>query len=344
VATVAIISFRLGAQDGVSVVAELWRRQLEALGFATRMVAGAGHADRILPGLAHDTSFPATRAELGDALAGADLVVVENVLTIPLNIPVSLAVAEALRGRPAILHHHDPPWQRARYAHITSLPIDDPSWRHVTISRMTERQLRRRGFAATTIPNAFDTEAPPGDRDGVRARLGVHPGERLVLHPVRAIARKDVPAALRLARSVGATYWLAGPTEEDYAATLEPLLARPGVRVLRDRFTSIPDAYAAADAVLYPSLWEGFGLPPLEAAVHRRPVAVGHYPVADELRAMGFRWLPPDDPAPLAAALDDPPSLKADLDANHELVRARFSLAALRDALRDLLAGAGWLP
>jgi glycosyltransferase involved in cell wall biosynthesis len=115
------------------------------------------------------------------------------------------------------------------------------------------------------------------------------------------------------------------------------------VRVLRDEYTSIPDAFAAADVVLYPSLWEGFGLPPLEAAVHRRPIAVGRYPVADELRALGFRWLPPDDPAPLAAALDDPAGITSDLDVNHELVRAHYSLAALQDALRDLLARAGWL-
>jgi glycosyltransferase involved in cell wall biosynthesis len=341
---VAIISFRLGARDGVSVVAQLWQQALAALGFATRTVAGAGQADRIVPGLAFDATVAAPARELTEALAGADLVVAENLLTIPLNIPVSLAAASVLRGRPAILHHHDPPWQRARYAHVTALPLDDPAWRHVTINAMTERQLRRRGFIATTIPNAVDTDAPPGDRDGMRARLGVEPGERLALHPVRAIARKDVPAALRLATAVGATYWLAGAVEEGYAATLEQILARSAVRVVRDEYTSIPDAFAAADVVLYPSLWEGFGLPPLEAAVHRRPVAVGRYPVADELRALGFRWLPPDDPTPLAAVLDDPAGAKADLDVNHELVRTHFSLAALRDTLRDLLDRAGWLP
>jgi glycosyltransferase involved in cell wall biosynthesis len=343
-ATAAIASFRLGGQDGVSIVASSWQRQLTELGFTVRTVAGSGAADRVLPGLALDAAAPVGSAELTDALRGVDLVVAENILTIPLNVPVSLAVAEVLRGRPVIVHHHDPPWQRARFAHVTALPLDDPAWRHVTINQMTERQFRRRGIAATTIPNAFDTEAPPGDREAMRDRLGVGPGERLALHPVRAIARKDVPAALRLATAVGAAYWLAGPAEEDYASTVERLLADARVRVLRDGFTSIPDAYAAADAVLFPSLWEGFGLPPLEAAVHRRLVAVGRYPVAEELRSLGFRWLPTADPAPLAAALDDPASVKADLDVNHELVRAHFSLPALRDALRALLTDAGWLP
>jgi glycosyltransferase involved in cell wall biosynthesis len=344
VATAAIVSFRLGGQDGVSIVAVSWQHTLTELGFSVRTVAGDGDADRILPGLALDAAVPVDRAELTDALHGTDLVVAENILTIPLNVPVSLALADVLRGRPVIVHHHDPPWQRVRFAHVTSLPLDDPAWRHVTVNQLTARQFRRRGITATTIPNAFDTDAPPGDREAMRERLGVGPDERLALHPVRAIARKDVPTALRLATAVGATYWLAGPAEEGYAPTLDRLLAGARKRVLRTGFTSIPDAYAAADAVLFPSLWEGFGMPPLEAAVHRRPVAVGRYPVAEELRALGFRWLPTDDPAPLAAALADPASVKADLDLNHELVRAHFSLATLRDALRALLADAGWLP
>ena len=53
-----------------------------------------------------------------------------------------------LRGRPAILHHHDLPWQRARFAHIIELPPDDPAWRHVTINDLTRPQLaepRHRG-------------------------------------------------------------------------------------------------------------------------------------------------------------------------------------------------------
>jgi glycosyltransferase involved in cell wall biosynthesis len=344
VATVAIVSFRLGALDGVSVVAEVWRRELSALGFAARTVAGAGTADQIVPGLAIDAAAPPAPGEVAGALADADLVVVENLLTIPLNLPASLVVAGVLRGRPAILHHHDPPWQRARFASVTALPVDDPAWRHVAINRMTERQLRQRGYRATTIPNALDTDAPAGDGTALRDQLGVAAEERLLLHPVRAIARKNIPGALRLADAVGATYWLPGPAEEGYAPTLTRVLAGARGRVIRTPFESTADAYAAADAVLYPSSWEGFGLPPLEAAVHRRPVVVGRYPVAEDQRALGFRWLEPDRPTALAAALDDPASVKADLDVNHELVRAHFSLAALRRALRDLLTDAGWMP
>ena len=43
--------------------------------------------------------------------------------------------------------------------------------------------------------------------------------------------------------------------------------------------------------MLFPSRWEGFGNPPVEAAVHHRPAVVGRYPVAEELCRRGL-YLP----------------------------------------------------
>lgn len=340
--TCAIVSFRLGGTDGVSIVADAWARSLEQLGVGVTTVAGEGPVDRRVPGLAIGAPEAPSTGEVAEALRGVDLVVVENLCSIPLNLPAARVVAEVLRGRPAVLHHHDPPWQRDRFAHVTELPPDDPAWRHVCINELTRHQFADRGLEATTIYNGFDTEPEPGDREGTRAALEVGPDEVLLVHPVRAIERKNVPGALALCEAVGATYWLPGGAEDGYGPTLDGLLAGAGCRVVHRRWSERADLYAAADAVLFPSTWEGFGNPPVEAAIHRRQAVVGDYPVAAELRALGFEWLAADSPAALAAWLAAPDP--AVLDRNRAVVEAHLSLAAQTEALRRLLDRAGWLP
>ncbi len=314
---------------------------LRTMGWTVVTVAGDGPVDQRLPGLATDAPAPPSAGEVDAALAGADLVVVENLCTIPLNLPAARVVADRLRGRPAILHHHHPPWQRAAWQHVTELPPVDPAWRHVTIDRLTEIQMRERGIAATTVYNAFDVDEAPGDRHATRAALDVGSQERLVIHPVRAIERKAVPAALRLTEAVHGTYWLVGPAEDGYEDELQRHLAGARCRVIhRPSPGSMADAYAASDAVAFPSTWEGFGNPPIEAAIHRRPVAVGPYPVADELRALGFGWFDPDRPAALDRALEHPD--EGLHDHNAAIARAHFGLDRLAADLQALLDGAGW--
>jgi len=339
----AIVSFRLGGTDGVAIVAESWRRALQGLGFDVTTVAGEGPVDVLVPGLAMEATDPPPDGAIRAALAGFDLVVVENLCTIPLNLRAARQVAAALAGRPAILHHHDPPWQRDEWAHVTELPPTDPAWRHVAINELTRRELAVRGIEATTIYNGFDVDEPPGDRTMTRVALGVGPTQRLLVHPVRAIPRKDVPAAIRLAERLEATYWLLGPPELGYAYDLAVALDRARCPVIHQPSPgTMADAYAAADAVAFPSTWEGFGNPPIEAAIHHRPVAVGPYPVGDELRALGFRWFPTEDPTPLDGFLHHPDATL--LEENHELARRHFSQARVEADLRALLDGAGWWP
>ena len=339
----AVISFRLGRHDGVSVVAATWIDALRDLGWSVHTVAGDGPVDHLVPGLELGATAAPDEQALAAALDGADLVVVENLCTIPLNLPAARMVAERRRGRPTVLHHHDPPWQRPAHAHVSELPPTDPAWRHVTINHLTRAQMALRGIDATTIYNGFDADAPPGDRVGTRAELEVSERERLVLHPVRAIARKDVPAAIRLAEALDATYWLLGPAEDGYDQELAEALHASRCRVIhRPSPGSMADAYAASDVVAFPSTWEGFGNPPIEAAIHHRPVAVGPYPVADELRALGFRWCTPDEPDEIDRLLRHPdPALHLH---NHALVRSHFGLDRLRDDIAALVRGAGWSP
>lgn len=358
----AFVSFRLSGTDGVSVVAASWMDVVRDLGFDVVTVAGEGPVDRRVPRLAigafadgqaavegpravDEPTIDELAAEVEAALDDADVVVVENLGTIPMNLPASRAVNRVLRGRAALYHHHDPAWQRSRYADVGELPADDAAWRHVTINDLTRRELAERGIRATTIRNGFDVTVALGNRARARAELGFDDGERVLVHPVRAIARKDVAAALALADAIDATYWITGPAEEGYAPELERLLAEARGRgtVVRHEPAADPASlYAAADAVAFPSIWEGFGNPPVEAAIHRRPAAVSHYPVAQELRALGFEWFDPGRPEALSAWLADPdPTL---LEHNAEVARRHLSLEVMAERIRGLFGEAGWWP
>ncbi len=343
---VVVVSFRLGGADGVSAEAAKWKAAFERLGCSVFTVAGEGSADYLDPGLAPGGYLngaspppPDTRS-LRDVLAQADLVVVENLCSLPLNPAASCAVASILAGRPAILRHHDLPWQRPGLA-AAPPPPDDPAWCHVTVNDRSRRELALRGIKAVTVRNAFDPHPPAGDRQAARRALGVADQEVLVVQPTRAIARKGVPQAVRLAEHLGAFYWLVGPAEEGYGPTVTSLLRRSKVRshwgplgALVTRAQGIEHAYAAADLVAFPSTWEGFGNPPVEASLQLRPVAIGPYPVAAELRALGFQWLDAARPREVARWLSEPD--RPALAHNAEVARRHLNLDELPGRLAEL--------
>ena len=161
-----------------------------------------------------------------------------------------------------------------------------------------------------------------------------------MLQPTRAIARKGIDVGLALTAALGGTYWLTGPAEDGFQAELDTLLTGGGVPYRRRLPFGVrmPAAYAACDVVAMPSSWEGFGLPLIEAALHRRPVAVGTFPVAEELARFGFRWFDAHDPEPLRAHLADPDPALA--DHNEAVAHAHFGIDALARRLELLLSGA----
>lgn len=345
------LSFRLGGADGVSVEAQKWGAALRHLGYELRTVAGSGPVDVVVDGLdagAWLTGREAGRLDRGalhGALADADVVVVENLCSLPLNPGARDAVAEALRGRPAIMRHHDLPWQRARFK-AKPPPPDDPAWVHVTINERSALDLADRGIRACVVRNCFDLDQPVGDREAARAALSVEPGRRLLLQPTRAIPRKRIDLGLRLAHHLDAVYWLLGPAEEGFGPELDRLLEGASVPVHRGPvspmkgWAGVEHAYAACDAVAFPSDWEGFGNPPVEASIFGRPAAVGAYPVGAELRALGFRWFDVGAASALGSFLDDPdPSLLAH---NQETVARHLDIRQLPDRIAALMSGAGW--
>lgn len=341
-ARIVVVSFRLGRTDGVSIEAAKWVWALRGLGHQVTTVAGEGPADVLVPGLELLATSPPDRFELARAIGNADLAIVENLCSLPLNPVASDAVASILRGRPAVMHHHDLPWQRPQLAHLPG-PPDDPAWRHVTINELSLRQLAERGIVATEVPNHFDLDPVVGRRDAMRAAIGVRPRSTLVVHPVRAIPRKNVAGALRLAEELGAVYWLVGGAEDGFGPDLDRLLtyARTGVRQGVPEGFTISDVYAAADVVVLSSTWEGFGNPAIESIAYRRPLARNRYPVMEEIESNGLRFFDLAAVAALEKFVERPDAEL--LDENLAIARRTYSLSLLPGRLAAVLDDV-WTP
>jgi len=162
-----------------------------------------------------------------------DLLVPENALTIPLNIPLGIALAELISetGMATIAHHHDFFWERqhfminAAWEYLNmAFPPHLPPIKHVVINSSADNQLGlRTGISATMIPNVMDFENPPPSGDSascgldsaragageddyasdVRTALGVAQDEILVLQPTRVVKRKGIEHAIELVRRLG---------------------------------------------------------------------------------------------------------------------------------------------
>jgi glycosyltransferase involved in cell wall biosynthesis len=356
---VTFVSFRFGGTDGVSVEADKWARGFEVLGYTTRRVAGAitgalGPGDVVVPGLALDGDT--SEGDLGalvSALDGSDLVVVENICSLPVNAHASRVVVHALErvGGRIVFHHHDLPWQRRAFSHFgDEFPPRLPGAVHVTINQRSRRELGARGFErVAVVVNRFDFDAPPGNRAAMREHFGFADDELVVLQPTRAIERKNVPGALRFTTSLARVYpdqpvryWLSGPPEDGYGPTLDKLLAQASTPVTVGRAPTSADAYAASDVVVLPSTWEGFGNPTIESIAARRPLAVFAYPVLAEIAATGLRFFSVNDPGVLSRFLRDTPEVRERFyEVNLHRARLTYSLADLPADLERLLHDTG---
>lgn len=332
-ARIALVSYRLGGVDGVSIEATKWANALATLGHEVVQVAGEGTCDRLVPGLSYTSGEEPDEPGLRSALADVDLVIVENVASLALKESVREVIYRVLERRPALFRHHDANFERTTLGHLAP-PRPGPHWRHVAISQRLARGLQVRGLDTRVIYNHFDLDPPLGRRDELRGVLKVD--GPLVVLPSRALWRKNIPAALSLAAQLDATFWLLGASEDGYEETLAAELARhdgPVRRGLPEGFT-IDDAYAASDLVAFTSTLEGLGNPCLEGPTHGRAVAVTHYPVLDELRALGCSFVDSGDVDGARRALDDPSPY---VDAGRRVVATHLNLADLPGRLNELL-------
>jgi glycosyltransferase involved in cell wall biosynthesis len=354
------LSFRLGGDDGVSVEARKWAWALRELGFETRRVAGAIEGtpesdDVVLPELAIDARAPVDAGDLRAALQGADLVVVDNICSLPLNIEAARAVAREVadhRGR-ACFRHHDLPWQRRHLKHFEDeFPPRRDAALHVTINLRSRRELHARGYLdVATVHNYFDLDPPHGDRAATRAAFGFRNDDFLLLQPARAIERKNVPGALRFAQQLHGLLpelelrlWVSGPAEDGYAPVLDRIVERAQIPVAVGRAPTAQDAYAACDLVVFPSTWEGFGNPVVESAAYRRACVAYPYPVLAEIVAAGVRVFSTQQPEGIAKFLADTEKARHRyFEANVNRARVSYAIADLPAAIDEVFSAHGWM-
>lgn len=241
-----------------------------------------------------------------------DLLIAENVLTIPMHIPLGLALTETIAETliPTIAHNHDFYWERVRFSVNAvndylrmAFPPNLPNIKHVVINSEAQEQLAlRTGTSSTIIPNVLDFENPPVlDREGARIfreSIGLKPDDRMILQPTRIVQRKGIEYAIELVKELkdplnklvvsheagdeGFEYfeWL-----KEYAREHEVNLKLITTKIAdpwnengnSNGYYSLWDVYPFADFITYPSLYEGFGNAFLEAIYFKKPLLINRY-------------------------------------------------------------------
>lgn len=169
----------------------------------------------------------------------------------------------------------------------------------IVMSNFTAERIRDRfGREATVIPLAPRTDVVPPDEVAVReVRASYGLPERFVLHVGNIEPRKDVASLAAACRQAGVPLVLAG--------------ARVGSAAVPADATAIgyvptgqlAGLYGAATLVCYPSRYEGFGLPPVEAMACGAPVVATRIPALVEVLGNGAALVPPGDVVALARVL-----------------------------------------
>jgi len=210
----------------------------------------------------------------------------------------------AFRLRPA-----EVPWQQRAYFGTVLGPALRQAAAVVVPTETTRRDLLAAyplpglGERVTVIPYGFRAPSAAGSLPD-----GIHPGFILAVGTIEP--RKNYPrllAAYRLLRSRGSVPQLviAGRPGWAYGDTLDRINSEPGVRYLGhvDEPT-LAALYENASVLALPSLYEGFGLPLLEAMARGVPAVIGKTGALPELAGGTAVEVDPEDVEAIAGALE----------------------------------------
>lgn len=351
-----IISTRIAGTDGVTLEIKKWAEVLERNGISCSYFAGKLDRPADKSHLVPEAYFD--HPEIKDISAGVfgvrtrkpeisekiqkikdrlkaalydfkkkfslDLIIPENALAIPMNIPLGLALTEfiAETGIPTIAHHHDFAWERDRFLINAcrdylnmAFPPPLPSIVHVVINSLASEQLSlRRGISNTVIPNVLNFAVKPPEPDAycreLRKKVGFEERGLFILQPTRVVPRKCIERSIELIQQLHLTRprlvisHASGDEGDDYYQRVMEYAKRMGVEIVfidhliaPDRcsdtggqnFFTIADIYNCADLVTYPSGYEGFGNAFLEAVYYKKPIVVNRYSIyVADIEPKGF--------------------------------------------------------
>ena len=252
------------------------------------------------------------------------LLIVQNALTIPMHVPLGLALTETIAETqiPTICHHHDFFWERVRFSVNAvndylrmAFPPHLPNIQHAVINSEAREQLAlRTGITSVIVPNVLDFEVPPRiDEAGTqrfRDAIDLRPDDIMILQPTRIVRRKGIEYAIELVKALGDPRCKliisheAGDEGFDYAEWLKEYACEHQVdlRLVTTHIDdpwqsgsnpagalSLWDVYSHADFITYPSLYEGFGNAFLEAIYFRKPLLVNRYAnFVRDIEPLGF--------------------------------------------------------
>jgi hypothetical protein len=351
------VSTRFAGTDGVSLETQKWVEVLRAKGCDIYYLAGELDTE---PEISHlvpkayfqhaeilDVQRPlfsekrrsrsitqkihSLKEELRDAIQHFyekfhfDILVVQNALAIPVNIPLGLALTEFIieSGIPTIAHHHDFFWERQRFHSFAAMdylkaafPPDQPNIQHVVINSLAGQELARRiGASWTLVPNIMDFKILPQEIDDynqdLRAEIGLDEKSHIILQPTRLVSRKGIETSIELvsrlqlpkcalvipheAGDEGFTY---RQRVEDYAKFMGVDLRLIDNRIAKERGVgtdgrkryTLWDVYPHADLISYPSIYEGYGNAFVEAIYFRKPILVNRYQIFEvDIEPKGFK-------------------------------------------------------